>query len=177
MKFCSHCGSEKLEDRVPEGDHRPRIVCQNCNTVHYINPNLVVGCLIVLNDKVLLAKRGIEPRLGYWNLPCGFLENGESVEDGALREVEEETGMKVEIDHLHAIYSLTKSNQVYMIFQVKAISAEFETTEESTEIQFFRFNEIPWEEIAFSSNTFALQKFLEKHDKENQEVFIGQYRK
>ena len=85
MKFCSHCGSAALASRIPEGDTLPRYVCANCGTIHYQNPKTVVGCLPEWNDRVLLCKRAIEPRHGLWTLPAGFLENGETVEQGALR--------------------------------------------------------------------------------------------
>ena len=85
MNFCSHCGSDQLEFRVPEGDNRPRHICSNCGAIHYSNPKIVTGCLPVWENKVLLARRAIEPRKGYWNVPSGYMENGETVEQGAER--------------------------------------------------------------------------------------------
>ncbi|MEL7021710.1 MAG: NUDIX hydrolase, partial [Bacteroidota bacterium] len=87
MNFCSNCGFSQLKFIIPKGDSRPRYVCQTCGTIHYTNPKIVAGCLPVWEDKVLLAKRAIEPRSGYWNIPAGYLENKESVEEGAMREV------------------------------------------------------------------------------------------
>lgn len=174
MKYCSSCGSSKLVKEIPEGDHRLRIVCKNCDTIHYINPNLIVGCLI-LNDKgeVMLCRRGIEPRLGYWNLPAGFLENEESVEFGALREVEEETGARVKIEKLHSIYNVLKAQQVYLIFKAQMLDEHYSLTPESTEIKFFDWKAIPWDEIAFSSNTHALKHWISVLNGGLDEINIG----
>ena len=103
MKFCSHCGSSRLEFRIPDGDTSKRYVCAVCATIHYQNPKVVVGCLPVWEDLVLLCKRAIEPRRGLWTLPAGFLENGETLGAGALRETLEEASARVEIgDHERA---------------------------------------------------------------------------
>lgn len=150
-----------------------RIVCENCDTIHYQNPLIVVGCLIEHEGKILLAKRGIEPRKGFWNLPAGFMENGETAEEGALREVEEETGMSVTIDRLHSVFSVVHANQVYLIFKATASSNEYTLTPESVEIEFFEPESIPWNDIAFSSNTHALKAFLQNPD--SSEVHLGSY--
>ncbi len=121
---------------------------------------MVVGCIIESEGKIMLAKRGIEPRRGFWNLPCGFLENKETIQQGARREVFEETGARVELENLHAVYNLPHANQVYLIFKAVMLSDEFHLTPESTEIRFFAENEIPWDDIAFSSNAFAIRKFF-----------------
>lgn len=161
MKYCSECGSDKLQSLIPVDDHRPRLVCGECETIHYENPKIIVGCL-VLNAKgeILLARRGIEPRLGFWNLPAGFLENDEGVEQGALREVLEETGAQIEISQLHSVYNLLKAQQVYLFFRAKMLNDHVETTPESTEIKFFAPEDIPWNELAFSSNAHALKHWL-----------------
>ncbi len=174
MNFCSNCGSDKLNYIIPEGDHLPRYVCPACETIHYENPRMVVGCLIVDKGKVMLARRGIEPRKGYWNLPCGFLENDETVQQGALREVYEETGASVELGHLHSVYNLPHAQQVYLIFMASMKSDYFHLTPESTEIAFFGADEIPWEDIAFSSNSFAINKWIEATDG-SQTTYIGSY--
>ncbi len=96
MKFCSHCGSSRIEWRVPDGDTLPRFVCADCGTIHYQNPKIVVGCLPEWEGRVLLCKRAIEPRYGLWTLPAGFLENGETIVAGALRETLEEAHARVE---------------------------------------------------------------------------------
>ncbi len=176
MNFCSHCGSEQLKQEIPQGDHRMRYVCNACETIHYQNPNMVVGCIIEYKGKIMLAKRGIEPRKNYWNLPCGFLENEETIEEGAMREVLEETGAQVKLGHLHTVYNLPHANQVYLIFTASMLNPHFHLTEESTVIEFFTKEEIPWHEIAFSSNTFALQRFFEANLDERK-TYLGTYRK
>ena len=163
MKFCSNCGSDALDYRIPEGDNRSRFICNSCDMVHYVNPNVIVGCLIVENGAIMLAKRGIEPQFGLWNLPCGFLENDETVEEGAIREVLEETGAKVEIEYLHSVYSVPKTNQIYLIFKAHMLDSYYHITPESTDIAFFPFEEIPWDLIAFSSNTFAIRQLIDSH--------------
>lgn len=162
MQYCSTCGSKALEIKIPEGDHMPRHVCSNCGSIHYQNPKMVVGCLIEnQHGEVMLCRRGIEPRKGYWNLPCGYMENNETIEQGALREVLEETGAEVDLGALYVVYSLPHANQVYLIFHAQMPArATYHLTFESTEIQFFALSKIPWNEIAFSSNTFALRHHL-----------------
>src|SRR4029453_15834191 len=110
MKFCSNCGSSRLEFRVPDGDTLPRYVCPVCGTIHYQNPKIVVGCLPEGNGQVLLCKRAIEPRYGLWTLPAGFLENGESLAAGGIRETLEEAHARVEIDALYTVISLPQIN-------------------------------------------------------------------
>lgn len=105
MKYCSHCG-HVVTERIPEGDNRPRFVCVRCEAIHYQNPKVVTGCLPYHADKVLLCKRAIAPRSGYWTLPAGFLENGETAAQGALRETVEEANAQAEIDDLYTLFSL-----------------------------------------------------------------------
>ena len=161
MNYCSHCGSKNLKRSIPQDDNRLRYVCADCDTIHYENPNMVVGCLPVYHGKILLAKRSIEPRKGFWNLPCGFLENGETVQEGALREVEEETGVQVTLKHLHTIYNLPHAKQVYLIFLAEMTNTNFHPTTESEEVALFAPEDIPWKEMAFSSSAFAINKYLE----------------
>lgn len=176
MNFCNNCGSEELEFVIPPSDHKQRYCCLNCKVIHYKNPLLVVGCIVHYEGKIVLARRGIEPKKSYWNLPCGFMENDETAEEGALREVEEETGLKVNIQSLHTVYSLPKSNQVYLIFSAIAQNNNYHLTEESTEIKFFEEKDIPWSEIAFSSNTFALEKYFQNDLKTASSVHIGHHK-
>jgi ADP-ribose pyrophosphatase YjhB (NUDIX family) len=136
---------------------------------------MVVGCLVEKEGKILLARRGIEPRKGFWNLPCGFLENEETIEQGAVREVLEETGVQLELGGLHTVYNLPHANQVYLIFKAKMLGDHFELTPESTEIAFFSEEEVPWREIAFSSNTFALKHYF--REPASAEVHLGTFRK
>jgi ADP-ribose pyrophosphatase YjhB (NUDIX family) len=177
MNFCSNCGSDNIDFIIPTGDERKRFVCAQCKTIFYHNPRMIVGCIIENKlGEIMLCRRGIEPRLGFWNLPCGFLENDEKIEDGALREVKEETGAEVKLEGLHIVYNLPKAQQVYLIFKAKMQSEHFQLTPESTEIAFFPLANIPWEELAFSSNAFAL-KHLEhlRADSTINSLSIGSY--
>lgn len=160
-KYCSQCGSDQIKKTVPQDDNRSRAVCQSCGTIHYENPKVVVGCLATWQDRVLMARRSIEPRKGLWNLPAGFLEIGESVEEGAAREVLEETEAEVEIKQLHTIYNLVHVSQVYMHFLAEVKDGKFGCGPESSEVELMTRKEIPWDEIAFSSTAFALKKFFD----------------
>lgn len=165
MKFCSHCGSARLELRVPQGDTLPRQVCADCATVHYQNPKVVVGCLPVWEDKLLLCRRAIEPRHGLWTLPAGFLENHETLEAGAMRETLEEAGARVEIDGLYAMISIVHVSQVYVMFRSRLVDCDFNPGTESLEVKLFAEDEIPWELIAFRTITRTLRNyFLDRRD-------------
>ncbi len=177
MNFCSHCGSANLTFKVPEGDNRSRHICTNCETIHYSNPKIVSGCLPVWEDKVLLCKRSIEPRYGYWNIPSGYLENGESVEEGAVREVYEEALATVSDLKLKSIYSLPHINQVYIHFVGQLENGQYAIGEESLDVKLFDETEIPWQEMAFTSSIFTLKKFFEDRKNSYQKVHLGKYLK
>ena len=123
MKFCSACGG-KVVQRVPDGDNRLRFVCEACGAIHYQNPRIIAGCVPTWKGQVLLCRRAIEPRKGFWTLPCGFLENGETVEAGAMRETLEEAEAKVDLERLYAVYSIPHINQVYMVFLAELLSED-----------------------------------------------------
>ncbi|MCS6985009.1 MAG: NUDIX hydrolase [Leptospiraceae bacterium] len=160
-RYCSRCGSGQLQMQIPPGDDRQRLVCTNCGKIHYQNPKIVVGCLAVNDNKILLCKRNIEPRFGYWTIPSGFMENGESAEEGAIRECHEESGAHVKIEYLHTIYSLPQIHQVYLIFLAQVANPEgVHPTPESSEVRFFGASEIPWDKIAFAAVEYALKKFV-----------------
>lgn len=158
---------------IPEGDNRPRYVCQTCEMIHYTNPNIVAGCLPVWEDKVLLAKRAIHPRKGYWNIPAGYLENKETVEEGALREVWEEAEAKVDIDGVLAIYSIPRISQVYVLFRGHLRTLDYGVGVESLEVQLFTEEEIPWSDIAFYSSKFALKHFFADRKRGVFETHVG----
>jgi len=149
LKFCSHCGSDRLAFRVPDGDMLPRFVCAACGTIHYQNPKVVVGCLPVWQGQVLLCKRAIEPRHGLWTLPAGFLENGESLPDGAMRETLEEANARVRIDALYTVISLPQINQIYMMFRAELLDVGFGPGAESLDVRLYDEADIPWEALAF----------------------------
>lgn len=177
MNFCSHCGSDQLAFVIPQGDNRSRWVCQQCLTIHYTNPKIVAGCLPIWGEKVLLCKRAIEPRLGYWNVPSGYMENGETVVEGAQREVWEEALAKVRILGLHAIFDLPTINQVYIHYLGELINGQFGVGEESLECRLFAEEEIPWEDIAFHSSIFTLRRFFEDRRAGRRQLHQGEYRK
>lgn len=161
MKFCSACGSAEIGLTVPEGDHRERYVCRHCSTIHYRNPLIVCGVVPVFEGRVMLCRRGIEPRFGKWTLPAGFMENGESVEEGALRELAEEACATVNLGPLLTVLSVPYISQVHMMYLGEMTEAKYATTPESTEIQLFREEEIPWRELAFRTVKTALEHFFE----------------
>ena len=174
MNFCSHCGSNKLTFKIPEGDTHQRFVCDSCGRIFYANPRIIVGCLPVYGDKIMLCKRAIQPQYGLWNLPAGFLENEENAEDGATRETLEESQARVHLLKLHAVFSLPKVNQVYLHFLADLNDTHFGPTQETLEVRLFEKDEIPWDAIAFHSTTFALEKYFE-FGKGYQGVHIGSY--
>jgi ADP-ribose pyrophosphatase YjhB (NUDIX family) len=160
VKFCSACGSPRIEHRVPDGDTLPRDVCAECGTVHYQNPKIVVGCLPEWENRILLCKRAIEPRYGLWTLPAGFLENGETLVDGALRETVEEAHARVAIGNLYTVISLPQINQVYMMFRARLVDLGFGPGAESLDVRLFDESEIPWESLAFRTIARTLRTYF-----------------
>lgn len=149
MKFCAQCGAE-VRFEVPEGDNRERAVCGDCQTIHYSNPKNVVGALLYRDDRILLARRAIEPRYGKWTIPAGFMENGETVLEAAQRETWEEARARSDSLKLMGVYSLPHISQVYLFFYGELANEDFEPGDESLETRLFRRDEIPWEELSFS---------------------------
>ncbi len=173
MNFCSHCGSSDIRFRKPKGDVHDRFICGNCQTIHYSNPKIVTGCLPVWEDKVLLAMRAIPPMKGYWNVPAGYMENGETVEEGAKREVWEEAEAKVDIKGVVSLYSIPHINQVYIHFWGQLLDLNYKSGIESMDVQLFKESEIPWDKIAFTSSTFTLKHFFEDRRKGRHEIHTG----
>ena len=161
MKYCSNCGSANLEFKIPEGDNMKRYCCKDCGTIFYTNPNLVVGALCIRDNKILMAKRNINPRIGLWTLPAGFMENAETLQDGALRETFEETGSKAEITMPYTMFSLPHINQVHMFFLANLLDDNFGPTFESSEVKLFTIDEILWDEIAFPTVEKTLKYYIE----------------
>lgn len=159
MKYCASCG-ELVARKIPEGDNRNRWVCEACGTVHYQNPRVVVGCVPERDGQILLCKRSIEPRYGYWTVPAGFMELGESMEEGAARETLEEACAEVEIGHLFATVDVIEAGQVHVFFTARLLGG-FAAGAESLDVGMFEKDAIPWEEIAFRSGRYALEKYLE----------------
>jgi ADP-ribose pyrophosphatase YjhB (NUDIX family) len=158
LNFCSNCGSPVVT-KVPDGDHLPRFVCPSCGIIHYKNPLLVLGCVPQWEDKILLCRRAIEPRLGFWTVPAGFMENGETLQQAAARECHEEALATVEIGSLLAVASVTHANQVHVMFRARLLKPEFAPGAESIEVGLYTEAEIPWADLAFPSGEFTLRKF------------------
>lgn len=146
--------------QVPDGDNRERLVCNDCGFVNYQNPKIVAGVVAVHDNKVLLCKRAIEPRYGFWTLPAGFMEEGESVEDGALREAHEEASANLKIGQLLSVYSIKRISQVQIFYTAEFDGdPEFAPGVESTEVALFDWDDIPWEHMAFPSAVWALKQY------------------
>jgi len=159
MKFCSECGG-KVRIAIPEGDNRPRHICDGCELIHYQNPKMVVGCIVEHEDKVLLCKRAIEPRYGLWTLPAGFMENDETTMQAAARETFEEASADVNVTQLFTMFSLPHIDQVYMLYRAEFKELAFAAGTESLEVGLFSESEIPWNEIAFPVITESLKRFF-----------------
>ena len=160
MNFCSNCGT-RVVLKVPEGDLLPRHVCENCGTIHYQNPKIVVGSVPEYQGRILICKRGIEPRLGYWTIPAGFMENDETLEAGAAREAMEEARIDVEIGSLLLVANVTHARQVHVFFRSRMLTPDFGVTHESLEVALVDEKDIPWNDLAFPSTEFALRRFVE----------------
>ncbi|MEM9188421.1 MAG: NUDIX hydrolase [Myxococcota bacterium] len=143
--------------QIPEGDDKERMVCGDCGFVNYQNPKVVVGSVVTSDERFLLCKRAIEPRRGFWTLPAGYLELGESTEDGARREAYEEARASIEIDRLLAVYSIVHISQVQLIYRATLGPGGFSAGPETEEVALFRWEELPWEELAFPSVAWSLR--------------------
>ena len=159
LQFCGACGA-RTEQRVPPGDHLPRRVCPSCGTIHYENPRVVVGCVIEHEGRIVMCRRAIEPRRGHWTLPAGFLENGETLEDGAARECHEEALARVAVGSLLLIANVTQAHQVHVFFRARLVDGTYGAGPESLETRLMAPGELPWDDLAFPSNREALETFL-----------------
>lgn len=172
MKFCGNCG-QAVEWKVPPGDHAPRHVCGSCGHVHYQNPKLIVGCVPEWEDgRILMCKRNIQPRHGYWTFPAGFLEMGETCAAGAARETLEESNAAVEVQDLLAVLGVPHVSQVYMIYRARLLRPEFRPTPESSEVRLMSEAEIPWDEIAFPTVYKSLRYFFADRTAGRREIHV-----
>lgn len=163
MKFCNQCGSDVIHT-IPENDNRLRFVCSSCDFIHYQNPNIVAGVLPLIVDKdgtekVLMCRRAIEPRHGFWTLPAGFMENEETLEEAAARESHEEANLSLGHLKLYMVTSLPHISQVYMMFIGQADN-DFSPGIESLETQLFTESEIPWDDLAFPVVKDTLENYF-----------------
>lgn len=159
MKFCNACGAA-VEFRIPPDDTLPRHVCLSCGLIHYLNPKLVVGCIAEWQGRILLCRRAIEPRLGRWTLPAGFMENGESTEEAARRETLEEACARVDIDALFTMISIPHIDQVHLFYRARLSDTDFAPGSESLETALFSESEIPWETLAFRSVSQCIKTYF-----------------
>ena len=159
MNYCHQCGAP-VELRIPPGDSLPRHVCPRCEAIHYQNPKLVVGCVAEWQGKILLCRRAIEPRHGYWTLPAGFMENGESTVEAAQRETFEEACAQVKIDALFSLINIPHIDQVHLFYRGRMLDGDYAPGVESLETALFAEADIPWQEIAFRSVTHCLKSYL-----------------
>lgn len=160
MKYCSHCGASVIQ-KIPPGDNLPRHVCNQCEQIHYHNPKIVAGCIPEWEGHILLCRRAIEPRLGLWTFPAGFMELGESTEEAAIRETKEEAQADVELTGLYAVLSLPHIGQVYLVFRGRLLAPIYAPGEESLEVRLFPLSAIPWEQIAFPVVREALRRYAD----------------
>ncbi|RKZ13432.1 NUDIX hydrolase [bacterium] len=158
--------SARFRREIPDGDNRERMVCQDCGFIHYDNPRIVVGAVASLDGQILLCRRAIEPRTGYWTVPGGFMENNETAEEGAIRETLEETGASIEVRDLLGIYSLPHIGQVHLVYRARMLAPHIEVGPECVEARLFDVDELPMGNLAFPTNTWALEHFLEARGKD-----------
>lgn len=159
MRYCLECGHE-AEYKVPEMDNMPRLVCPNCGYIHYENPKVICGTLVVHESKVLLCRRAIEPRYGYWTVPAGFMENGETIAEGAARESFEEAEASVLDPHLYCIYDIPDIGQIYILYLATLKDGAFGSGVESLECALFDEADVPWDDIAFEAVSRTLKRYF-----------------
>ena len=150
-----------FELKIPDGEDRLREVCGTCGFINYVNPRIVVGSVVQFGDRILLCKRAIAPRIGFWTLPAGFMEERETAEEGAAREAMEEANARVEIEDLYTVYSIPYISQVYMMFRARLVDPNVSPGIESLEVKLVTADEIPWDHLAFAMVKRTLEHFLE----------------
>ncbi len=160
IKHCKNCGAQVAYRLPDDGDTRHRAVCPACNTVHYENPLNVVGTIPMMGDRVLLCKRNIEPRKGFWTLPAGFMELNETTAEGAQRETDEEAGAHIEMQALFSVINVQRVGQVHFFYRARLLSDVFDPGHETMEARLFTEQDIPWEEIAFRTVRDTLQRYF-----------------
>ena len=159
IEHCQVCGTA-VEHKVPADDNRERAVCPACQHIHYVNPLNVVGTLPVWGEQVLLCKRNIEPRKGFWTLPAGFMELGETTEEGAARETDEEAGARIEMQGLYCVLNVVSAGQVHLFYRARLLDTDFNPGPETMEAQLFHQDEIPWDDLAFRTVSMTLERFF-----------------
>lgn len=160
MKYCSACGAP-VALKIPAGDSLPRHVCDVCGTIHYSNPKIVVGALAEWEDKILMCRRAIEPRHGYWTLPAGFMENGETTAQGAIRETLEEAQARVELGPMFSLINVPHISQVHIVYRARLLDLGFAPGAESLEVTLMDEARIPWNAIAFRTIALTLRHYFD----------------
>ena len=171
MNFCSECAAP-VTLTIPDGDNRERFVCTSCGAIHYQNPRIVAGCVPEHEGRILLCKRAIEPRLGYWTCPAGFMENGETVAEAAARETLEEAEAQVEVGPLIAVVDVLRARQVHVFFRGALKTPEFGAGQESLAADLFRVEDIPWDDIAFPSVRIGLEQYLRNRESGKDDLLV-----
>ncbi|HRE17681.1 MAG TPA: NUDIX hydrolase [Rhodocyclaceae bacterium] len=164
IHYCCQC-AHPMHLRIPPGDSLPRAVCDHCGFIHYENPRLVVGCIATWQERILLCRRAIEPRHGFWTLPAGFMENGETTAAAAARETREEACAELGTLTPFAMVSIPHIHQVHLFYRSEVVDGAHHPGEESLETQLFAAADIPWEALAFRSVRYGLQRFLEDRER------------
>jgi ADP-ribose pyrophosphatase YjhB (NUDIX family) len=160
IRHCRVCGAP-TEYRTPPDDNRDRAVCTACGTIHYENPLNVVGTVPTFEGKVLLCLRNIEPRRGFWTLPAGFMELDETTEQGAVRETVEEAGAQIELEPLFTVLNVVHVGQVHLYYRARMKTAFLDPGPETIEARLFDESEIPWNELAFKTVKYTLERFFD----------------
>lgn len=163
IRFCRLCGTP-TEQRVPLLEDRERAVCPSCGYVDYVNPTNVVGTVPVwgeAGDQVLLCLRSIEPRKGFWTLPAGFLEVGESLAEGAIRETREEAGARIELGPIYTVHDVVKAAQIHLYFRARLLDLDLDPGPETVECRLFPVAELPWEQLSFRTVVRTLEHYVE----------------
>ena len=168
---------DNFRQRIPDGDTHTRLVCDDCDWIHYDNPRIIATTLVAEDDQVLLCRRAIKPRYGLWTLPAGFMENAESTHQGAARETLEEAGARVEIQSLYTLFNLPEIDQVYLLFRSRLLDLDFAPGAESLEVELFEEQYIPWDELAFPVVKETLKLFFQDRRKNTYPLHRGDIRR
>ena len=170
MKYCNQCGGT-VQPNIPTSDTKLRFVCTACKSIHYQNPKIVVGTVPIHNNQVLLCLRAIEPRKNFWTLPAGFLENGESLAEGAIRETQEEALFTPILGPMLAVVDVVHSDQVHIFFRAELRDNTFGPGAESLDVKMFSLDDIPWEAMAFKTGKLALKAHIKKEKNDFEPIY------
>jgi len=169
---CSACGA-RARRAVPDGDNRLRDVCPRCGKIDYKNPRVVVGSVCSWRDRLLICRRSIEPRRGFWTIPAGYLEFGEAAEQGAMREAMEEANASIRIETLLAVYSLARIGEVQLLYRAQLLDDRISAGPESVEVALVTWDAIPWNDLAFPSVHWVLRHALSIKDQAGPHMPVG----